>query len=426
MDKISVIGAIADGLDREKKTLDAYIRVLVDSENANSEELPRKLKKHAMNKSQILKWVELNTTKPEYKKMSKVKLAKAIEDLEQNFGLGDAVKFSVNSNNGPHYYLSRQIEIMSHYFGIKKHAEQFKPILVSIQSLKGGTGKTTTATTLATKLACDLQRNIKVLLVDFDPQGSAGASLISKYSKDSTALTMTDLVLSHFEKGAANEYLQNMTMTELVQRCPFKTHLSNLDVIPAHPNDTRLNAKFWQAGSDNQIAIINIFEKEIIPALKEKYDVILIDTPPQDEAIGLTVTNASEFMLVPFTPNELDLTALANFFKSLKLRFTQVPSGGKNIKEVKVLTVNFNSSDSSQMHVRNKMQRAVPRGSFYTSFVEKSNLFNAAAISNRTIYDCIISENLTSDMDFEKAVKSFNGVYDSIVSDIEYFTMKGV
>ncbi|MCC4820567.1 ParA family protein, partial [Vibrio lentus] len=59
---------------------------------------------------------------------------------------------------------------------------------------KGGTGKSTTAVTLATKAALDLDLNAKVCLLDLDPQGSAARGIIQiDESREQHYITIADL-----------------------------------------------------------------------------------------------------------------------------------------------------------------------------------------------------------------------------------------
>ena len=117
--------------------------------------------------------------------------------------------------------------------------------IIAIISRKGGTGKTTTAQSLAAAL---IHKGYTALLIDLDAQRNLTAATGAKF----TGLNITDLLT-----GSA-------TAEETIQ------HTQNGDIITASP---------FLAGAD--IAMNSDKElKDAIQPLFKKYDYILIDTPP--------------------------------------------------------------------------------------------------------------------------------------------------
>ena len=119
--------------------------------------------------------------------------------------------------------------------------------VITIAQQKGGTGKTTLAVHLA--LAFIKYHNLKVAIIDTDPQGSLGKWFMIRS-----------------EKKISNE---NLT---------FKT------------------ASLWGAQYESK-------------SLKQDHDIIIIDTPPKIESDARPAIEAANLVLIPVAPSPVDFWA---------------------------------------------------------------------------------------------------------------------
>jgi len=119
--------------------------------------------------------------------------------------------------------------------------------VITIAQQKGGTGKTTLAVHLA--LAFIKYHNLKVAIIDTDPQGSLGKWFIIRT-----------------QKGFSNT---NLT---------FKT------------------ASLWGAQYESKI-------------LKQENDIVIIDTPPKIESDARPAIEAANLVLIPVAPSHVDFWA---------------------------------------------------------------------------------------------------------------------
>ena len=136
--------------------------------------------------------------------------------------------------------------------------------VITTAVIKGGTGKSTTCTALA---QCAAKKGYKVLVIDLDPQANT-----SRF----TGAQLT--------KGA----FEWMTGAESAEQCIQHTE-QGLAVISASMNLASLETT---KGSANLLP-------NAIKGLKEDFDFVFVDTPPQLGTLTLTAISAADALLIP-------------------------------------------------------------------------------------------------------------------------------
>lgn len=151
-------------------------------------------------------------------------------------------------------------------------------IVTCIVSTKGGVGKTTTGVNLG-GFAADA--GLRVLLVDLDIQ----PTLSSYFTIQKKAPAGT------YELFAYNE-----TSTRLLVS---KTAVANLDVILSNDHRGQLNTLLLHA-PDGRLRL-----RHLLPAFKQHYDLMIIDTQGARSVLQETAFLASDVALSPVTPEVL-------------------------------------------------------------------------------------------------------------------------
>lgn len=164
--------------------------------------------------------------------------------------------------------------------------------IITIANQKGGVGKTTTAINLCSSLGI---MDYTTLLVDIDPQSNSSSGLgIDTRNLDKTVY---DLLLDQAE------------FDEVV----LSTNYQNLYVLPSSIN--LVGAEIELVNQENRESRL----KNVLRKVKDKYNFIIIDSPP---SLGLLTVNglcASDSVLIPVQCEYYALEGLGQLLNTIEL-----------------------------------------------------------------------------------------------------------
>jgi chromosome partitioning protein len=161
--------------------------------------------------------------------------------------------------------------------------------IIAVTNQKGGVAKTTTAVNL---LAAIARRGLRCLLVDIDPQGNASVS--------------SGVNINAIEAGIYDVLLGDAKIEQAIV-----ASADQYDILPAGPE---------LAGA--QVELLEYADKDFrlrnaLAFVAEKYDIILIDTPPSLNVLTINALAAATDVLIPVQCEYFALEGLSGLITTM-------------------------------------------------------------------------------------------------------------
>jgi len=252
------------------------------------------------------------------------------------------------SENGTRWFsLDEVLRLRAHFAAEGARSKEYLPYrpkglpakILGVANFKGGVGKTSTAAHLAMSAALD---GYKVLVIDLDSQGSM-TSIFGNRVEDEWQ-TVFPLLARHYAKHLRQDNQRRLDRGEapvplddqlaealkiasgdVIQR----THWPNIDLIGAQLNlywaefqipVWRMAARGWKLWN----ALTDVLAED---GVLERYDLVILDTPP---ALGYLTINglaAADILLVPTGASFLEFDSTGRFFDMLHATFQSIEEG---------------------------------------------------------------------------------------------------
>jgi chromosome partitioning protein len=269
---------------------------------------------------------------------------------------------------------------------------------ISIVNFKGGSGKTTTAAHLAQHLALTGHR---VLAIDLDPQASLSALHGVQPELDKNP-SLYDAIRYEDEKRPIADVIRS-------------TNFPGLDVVPANLELQEYEYETPLHASENSSGAGRTFFTRISDALKQvddRYDVVVIDCPPQLGYLTLTALTASTAVLVTIHPQMLDVMSMSQFLLMLGGILKSLSKVARvRLKWFRYLVTRYEPTDGPQSQMVGFMQTLFPTQMLDNRMV-KSTAISDAGITNQTLYE--VDRSQFTHATYDRAMEALSKVNQEI------------
>lgn len=252
--------------------------------------------------------------------------------------------------------------------------------VISVINLKGGVGKTTTTVGLAQILSVEF--NKKILVVDLDAQTNATTMLIGEEKwmevnkqKQTIAQLFYEGVYPRSEKifdinRAILKGVSNIDEVKLVDMLP-----SSLDLI-----DIQEEVIKAPRGIFSVIRPVDLLDKSL-RKIKQKYDYILIDCPPNLGVITRNGLKVSDVYIIPTVPDVLSTYGIPQIISRVN-KFSKELE--KEIKPLGIVITKYREQSALHKRTVKELRKERDCRVFETIFKENDNIANAAEYINKS------------------------------------------
>ena len=252
--------------------------------------------------------------------------------------------------------------------------------VISVINLKGGVGKTTTTVGLAQILSVEF--NKKILVVDLDAQTNATTMLIGEEKwmevnkqKQTIAQLFYEGVYPRSEKifdinRVILKGVSNIDEVKLVDMLP-----SSLDLI-----DIQEEVIKAPRGIFSVIRPVDLLDKSL-RKIKQKYDYILIDCPPNLGVITRNGLKVSDVYIIPTVPDVLSTYGIPQIISRVN-KFSKELE--KEIKPLGIVITKYREQSALHKRTVKELRKERDCRVFETIFKENDNIANAAEYINKS------------------------------------------
>ncbi|MCF6454541.1 ParA family protein [Vibrio sp. MMG022] len=289
-------------------------------------------------------------------------------------------------------------------------SEQQSAQVIVIQNQKGGVGKTVSAATVASGLATEFHQEYRVGLIDMDGQATLSMYYAPEADQEGN-LSVGDLIMRNFDLD------EGETFEQAVSEAFLETTIPNLRILPAAQSDRAIEGWFHEQVFSNKLPSPYSILAEIIDAVKDEFDIIIIDTPP---SLGYATYNAyfaATSVVFPLSITENDIDATCSYFSYIPQVWALLANANHDGYDfMKILLTNHRDSSTTTELMNSLYDHFAPY--LYSKEFKHSEAIRQASSLLSTVFDMSKSEYPKSKSTFQTAQQNGYEVTSQIQRDI--------
>lgn len=236
--------------------------------------------------------------------------------------------------------------------------------IYAIAVQKGGTGKTTTAAAIAQAAAHreNTRKKMRVLAIDLDPQGNLSFALAADTNRP-----------------GSYELLEGTPTGDLIQHSP-----QGMDVIPASWSLSTIKSA---PGSARRL-------QNALQEIRDKYDIIVIDTPPTAGELQYNALQAATRLIIPLETDAYNLQSLQQIAAAAR----QFQKSNPELLPAGVILTKYDGRAIINRQLRDALENAASRAGIpFLGTVRKSVVVQEAAALQVSLFDYAPRSKPTAD-----------------------------
>ena len=299
-------------------------------------------------------------------------------------------------------YTWEQIQRIRHSTTERKTPETLP--VISVMSGKGGCSKTTFSVYLAQKLVLEGKR---VLFIDTDPQASATSILLAvnpdiAFEPDDT---IAPFMMGHDINLADQAIATGMHGLDIIPCCQGASIMDLQGIAGDSTSQTEVVERFWML-------------RETLAGFKDKYDVLIIDTPPTVTFTNIRCAIASNLIISPIAPSMTDICSSTGYENTLRdyleSLLAVVPDKPLEIHARRFLISQYDHRLQSHRNFAELIRQTYPT-TYATPFSNLAEISNTNENGN-TIYE--ERSAINSSATRKKALTMLDYLFDEVIGDI--------
>jgi chromosome partitioning protein len=230
---------------------------------------------------------------------------------------------------------------------------------IHIANSKGGVAKTTFAVNLAAALSVQTKPNfeqVKVLLVDIDPQSSASGYLLGtdyfyKNISANSSITLYQLMKSTLDgfKINTDTLIFGKESPSLIFNKPGLQAYNTLHLLSSHPKLKEIEIEVYKSSQKNDKVHIKSKKEpiyiyslltECLKDIESDYDYIILDSPSNLNFLNLNAMFYADSILIPLVPDGISFYGMELILNEVKERFPEFSLHLKKKRTVRGIVYN--------------------------------------------------------------------------------------
>lgn len=281
-----------------------------------------------------------------------------------------------------------------HYLPVRRLHEHLQ--VIAVANFKGGSGKTTTSAHLAQYLAL---QGYRVLAIDLDPQASLSALHGFQPEFD---IQDNETIYSAIRYDALRR-----SMADVIR----PSYFPGLDLVPASLELMLFEHETPKALLERVDRGSLFFTRldEALASVADRYDVVVIDCPPQLGFLTLSALCAATAVLVTVHPQMLDVMSMCQFLLMTAELLGTVADAGGNMRYdwMRYLVTRYEPGDGPQTQMVAFMRSMF--GEHVLNYpMLKSTAVSDAGITQQTLYE--VSREAFTRSTYDRAIEALNNV----------------